>query len=349
MSFLTIRGLCRETSLICVPVLSIVVCTGNKQRTQTILCAWVLNSGEHSTSSRRRRQKIRVVLRRPVGKLVWLVDSEMIYNPSFALSLEGVVIGNILLTSGIHGMSGSAKGAKVAKGAKGAKDATYCYRTKYTNELKRSNFWVVFLRMHKGVFTNRKVMLAEYRADFREKMIKRLEKLEDKSWTKKEKKAKYHKIICEHFYEEEKKSGKHSQHNKDVITTAVSKVLAKRSTRASMSAIKKIKPQSTKKARAVSRLKTGLRSPTKNNRQGGVVGRSGRSQVKRTQYDPTLGTGRTCLTKEKKVKSTRSSTTQREAKPGSNLKCMDHQRKVFKHMQKVSNDFQVTGADFAKT
>lgn len=256
------------------------------------------------------------------------------------------------------------------------KDLSYCYTPKDTTRLTRPNCWVVFLRTHKGKFANRDEIVSKYEDDFRAKMIKRLEKLDDKMWTKKYRKMQYHKIICEYFFKWQKKSGKHTQHNKDAIVTGVGKVLAKRSARASLSAIKKIKYHSrpqvgnakrTKPSLAVSRLKTDLRPQTTATRRAKTslpVSRLRQTPAKRAKTSlavsrlktdlrtPTTRTrpaGASSRSGRPQVKRNTSSITVRTApgqkkvakrtassKTGSTLKLMSHQQSVVDHMREVA-------------
>lgn len=235
--------------------------------------------------------------------------------------------------------------------------ASHCYRTRVTKRCIRPNPWLVFLRTHKGKFANKQDMLANYKDDFQIKMAKKLSIVEDKSWTNKRKREEYQKILCRYFHEKQKISGKDSQKNKDGIRLAVGDVLKRSSsTRASLSAIKKMKPAAAEKAkkakraketekkkknesvakkspgphkppkvppvhRALLRLVEDLRTPPKKTRFGGVAGRSGRHQVKRVLYDPTSPS----KPKSKKVKKVplkpiRSTIEERQANAQKNVK-----------------------------
>lgn len=123
------------------------------------------------------------------------------------------------------------------------KSATHCYLTKNSRQCVKPNPWVVFLRTHKGKYANKEDMLADYKADFQVKMQKRLSSVEDKTWSNKRKREEYQKILCRYFHEHMKKAGKNSPKNKEDMSVAIGKVLKKnRSTRASLSAIKKMNP-----------------------------------------------------------------------------------------------------------
>ncbi|CAM9181104.1 unnamed protein product [Ectocarpus sp. 12 AP-2014] len=100
----------------------------------------------------------------------------------------GIILGNIILAGWYH--------ARPPMGIVCKKGSSKCYSTKVSKQCTKPNPWVVFLRTHKGKFANKDDMLASYRADFQEKMARRLSRVEEKSWTKKRKKGVSQNSLC---------------------------------------------------------------------------------------------------------------------------------------------------------
>lgn len=235
------------------------------------------------------------------------------------------------------------------------KGSSECYSTKLSKKCTKPNPWVVFLRTHKGKFASKEDMLASYRADFLAKMTRRLSRVEDKSWTKKQKREEFQKILCAYFRKHQKKAGKDTKKNREGISRAVNKVLQKSSsTRESLSVIKKIRPPSKKTdrprvARALQRLKEDLlnTSEKKKVRFGGVVGdRGGRVRVQRKLYDPST---------KRKMNPGRSTVEQRRSAAVRNLRGdaeygqRRQQCEVAKFMKSVADPSKNKKGKFSKT
>jgi len=251
----------------------------------------------------------------------------------------------------------------------------------------KPNPWIVFLRTNKGKYAKEGDTLSDYKAHFRSKMEKSLSVVEDKDWPNKRKREEYHKILCRYFYAAQKKAGKDSQKNKDDISLAITKVLKKsRSTRATLSAIKKIGTLSAsqeKKARedvakkkkkdgealakkklplALQRLQGDLRKSKKQLRFGGVTGRGGRPRAKRVLYDPATGKQRrspsTASPKTKQrvglnpVRSTfvdRVDTAKKRARGRGQEKDKAHQCNVIEFMKNVADPSKNQDGKYANT
>lgn len=216
-------------------------------------------------------------------------------------------------------------------------------------------------------------MLDDYKTHFRVKMGKLLSSVEEKDWTNKRKRDEYHKILCRYFHAAQKKSGKNSQKHKDDISLALDKVLKKSSTtRASLSAIKKISPVSAaqekkEKARAslakkeqtakakkkpplaLQRLKGDLRASNKQVHFGGVAGRTGRARAKREQYDPSTGSTKKKLNPVRSTHDVRVEVANKRARGRSEEQDKANQCNVIEFMKNVADPSKNQEAPYATT
>ncbi|CAN0254616.1 unnamed protein product [Ectocarpus sp. 6 AP-2014] len=103
-----------------------------------------------------------------------------------------------------------------------------CYIRKDSKKCLTPNSWVVFLRTNKDVFNSMEEASMAYRKNFKP-VIENLIKAGSKDLSAKQKKALFHKAICEYFYQQMKASGKNTASNKKKVSSGVSKVLKKNS------------------------------------------------------------------------------------------------------------------------
>ncbi|AAK14632.1 unnamed protein product [Ectocarpus sp. 4 AP-2014] len=103
-----------------------------------------------------------------------------------------------------------------------------CYTRKDSKKCLTPNAWVVFLRTNKNVFTSRGEASETYRKKFKP-VLENLIEAGSKDASAKQKKALFHKAVCEYFYAQMKASGKNTAVNKKKVSSGVSKVLEKNS------------------------------------------------------------------------------------------------------------------------
>lgn len=103
-----------------------------------------------------------------------------------------------------------------------------CYIRKDSKKCLTPNAWVIFLRTNKDVFTSMGEASMSYRKNFKP-VLENLIKAGSKDASAKQKKALFHKAICEYFYQQMKASGKNTASNKKKVSSGVSKVLKKNS------------------------------------------------------------------------------------------------------------------------
>ncbi|CBN80307.1 EsV-1-218 [Ectocarpus siliculosus] len=99
-----------------------------------------------------------------------------------------------------------------------------CYIRKDRKKCLTPNAWVVFLRTNKNVFTSIEEASVDYHKNFKP-VLENLIKVGSKDASAKQKKALFHKAICEYFYHQMKASGKNTASNKKKVSSSVSKVL----------------------------------------------------------------------------------------------------------------------------
>lgn len=103
-----------------------------------------------------------------------------------------------------------------------------CYLRKDSKKCLTPNAWVIFLRTHKNVFTSIGEASMTYRKNFKP-VLENLIKAASTDASAKQKKALFHRAICEYFYQQMKASGKNTASNKKKVSSGVSKVLKKNS------------------------------------------------------------------------------------------------------------------------
>ncbi|CAN0555917.1 unnamed protein product [Ectocarpus sp. 12 AP-2014] len=103
-----------------------------------------------------------------------------------------------------------------------------CYIRKDSKKCLTPNAWVIFLRTNKNVFASIGEAAMTYRKSFKP-VLENLIKAGSKDASAKQKKALFHRAICEYFYQQMKASGKNTASNKKKVSSGVSKVLKKNS------------------------------------------------------------------------------------------------------------------------
>lgn len=103
-----------------------------------------------------------------------------------------------------------------------------CYIRKDSKKYLAPNAWVISLRTKKNVFTSVGEAVMTYRKSFKP-VLENLIKAGSKNASAKQKKALFHRAICEYFYQQMKASGKNTASNKKKVSSGVSKVLKKNS------------------------------------------------------------------------------------------------------------------------